>query len=315
MTKLRLVFMGTPDFAVPILRALIAAGHAIACVYTQPPRPAKRGQKLQPSPVQAFAESKGIAVRTPRKLNDAGEQKAFADLAADAAVVAAYGLILPRPVLAAPRLGCVNVHASLLPRWRGAAPIQRAILAGDRETGVTIMQMDEGLDTGAMLLRRAVPITAETTAGTLHDELAALGAEMIVAALDGLAAGTIIPKRQPKRGVTYAAKIDKAEARLDWRKPASELLRAVRAFAPFPGAWFEIEGERIRVLGATAAGGRSKAVPGTVLDDQLTIRCGKGFLRLRTIQRAGKGAMAAADFLRGFPIAAGTVLPSPDNEA
>jgi methionyl-tRNA formyltransferase len=315
MTKLRLAFMGTPDFAVPILRALIAAGHEIACVYTQPPRPAKRGQKLQPSPVQACAEREGIAVRTPLSLKDAGEQKAFAHLGADAAVVAAYGLILPKAVLEAPRLGCLNVHASLLPRWRGAAPIQRAILAGDRETGVTIMQMDEGLDTGAMLLKRAVPITAATTAGALHDALAVLGAELIVEALDGLAAGTLTAEPQPAEGVEYADKIDKAEARLDWRKPAAELERAVRAFAPSPGAWFDVEGERVRLLAAEVVDDEAKAVPGTVLDDRLTIACGAGALRPLTVQRAGKGAMAVADFLRGFPIAAGTVLPSPNDEA
>ncbi len=305
---LRLIFMGTPDFAVPSLEALVAAGHEIVCAYSQPPRKAGRGQKEKLQPVHAAAQAHGIPVRTPTSLKSAEPQDDFAALQADAAVVAAYGLILPKPVLEAPRLGCLNIHASLLPRWRGAAPIQRAILAGDRDTGITIMQMDEGLDTGPMLLSHAVEI-GRMTAGELHDELADLGAAMIVEALKRLEAGTLKAKPQPpKRGVTYARKIDRAEARLDWTKPSAELDRTIRAFTPFPGAWFEHVGERIRVLNAKATGGRSRARPGTVIDDALTIRCGKGFLKLRTVQRAGKGAMDADDFLRGYAIPKGTVL-------
>jgi len=308
--SLRLVFMGTPDFAVPSMLALAAAGHEIVCVYTQPPRPAGRGQKERPSPVQAAAATHGLDVRAPRSLKDTGEQADFASLNVDVAVVAAYGLILPKPILESPRLGCLNVHASLLPRWRGAAPIQRAILAGDIRTGVTIMQMDEGLDTGAMLLKRDVEI-GRMTAGKLHDALAVLGAEMIVEALKGLEAGALKAKPQPpKRGVTYASKIDKAEARIDWNQPASQIGRLIRAFTPFPGAWFEFEGERIRVLTAQVAGGKSPARPGTIIDDALTIRCGKGFLKLQKVQRAGKSAVDAAAFLRGRAIPEGTVLAS-----
>ncbi|KAF1854091.1 hypothetical protein Lal_00005308 [Lupinus albus] len=239
MTPLRLVFMGTPDFAVPSLAALIEAGHQLVCVYSQPPRPAGRGQQVQKSPVHRFAEDHGIPVRTPKSLRTAEAQAEFADLKADAAVVAAYGLILPQPVLDAPRLGCVNVHGSLLPRWRGAAPIQRSILAGDAETGITIMQMDIGLDTGAMLSREAVAITAATTASSLHDDLAALGARMIVPALDGLAAGTLAAVPQPEDGVTYAAKLTREDGRLDWTRPASFVERQVRALTPWPGCWFD----------------------------------------------------------------------------
>jgi methionyl-tRNA formyltransferase len=286
----------------------VAAGHEIAAVYSQPPRPAGRGRKASPTAVHVRADALGLDVLTPVSLRDADEQARFAGLALDAAVVVAYGLLLPLPILAAPRLGCLNIHPSLLPRWRGAAPIQRAILAGDQKTGVTIMQMDEGLDTGAILLRHAVEI-GRMTAGELHDELADLGAAMIVEALKRLEAGTLKAKPQPpKRGVTYARKIDRAEARLDWTKAAAELDRTIRAFTPFPGAWFEHVGERIRVLNAKATGGRSRARPGTVIDDALTIRCGKGFLKLRTVQRAGKGAMDADAFLRGYAIPKGTVL-------
>jgi methionyl-tRNA formyltransferase len=304
--SLRLVFMGTPDFAVPILAALIDAGHQVAAVYSQPPRPAGRGQRERPSPVHLFAADKAIPVRTPKSLRSAEAQGEFAALAADAAVVAAYGLILPTPVLESPALGCINVHASLLPRWRGAAPIQRALLAGDEVTGVTIMQMDEGLDTGAMLLAEMVPITAQTTAGSLHDSLAALGAGLVVTALAGLAAGTLAGRPQPAEGVSYAAKLSKDEGRLDWQRPAAELVRVVRAFAPQPGAWFEHAGERCKVLAATVE--RGTGAPGTVLDDRLTVACGSGALRLEEIQRAGKAPLAAAAFLRGRPLPAGTVL-------
>jgi methionyl-tRNA formyltransferase len=304
---LRLAFMGTPDFAVPILEALLAAGHDVVAVYTQPPRPAGRGHREQPSPVQGAAETAGIPVHVPAKL-DAVEQEKFRAFSFDAAVVAAHGLILPKAVLIAPRLGCLNVHASLLPRWRGAAPIQRAILAGDRETGVTIMQMDEGLDTGPMLLAERVPIGPETTTATLHDALAALGARLIVRALAGRAEGTLVPRPQPAEGVIYAKKLTRDEGRLDWAKPAAELERVVRALNPAPGVWFERGGERIKVLAATLAEGRTGAEPGTVLDDALTIACGSGALRLSRLQRAGRAAVDAEAFLRGYPLPPGTRL-------
>ncbi len=306
MTKLRLVFMGTPDFAVPTLRALYDAGHEIAMVYTQPPRPAGRGQKPRPSPVQAFAESRGLPVRTPASLKSEEDREAFAALGADAAVVVAYGLILPKPVLAAPRLGCLNLHASLLPRWRGAAPLQRAIMSGDSETGVAVMQMEAGLDTGPVLASRRVPIDDATTATSLHDRLAAIGAPLMVETLESLAAGTAVATPQPEDGVTYAAKIDKAEARIDWQRSAAELDRQIRALNPFPGAWFEIDGRRIKVHAATVieAGGK----PGEVLDDRLTVACGEGALRLTRLQRQGKGAVDADAFLRGFAVSQGTIV-------
>ena len=305
---LRIAFMGTPDFAVAALAALIDAGHDIACVYTQPPRPAGRGKKDRPTPVHDFAAARGIAVRHPASLRGAAEQAAFRALDLDLAVVAAYGLILPKPVLEAPRHGCVNIHASLLPRWRGAAPIQRAILAGDTQTGVTIMQMDEGLDTGAMLLREAIPIAPGMDAGGLHDALAMLGARMIVEAVAKIEAGALVATPQPAEGITYATKIDKAETRLDWTRPAAELARAVRGFAPAPGAWFDLQGERIKVLAAEAV--TPGGAPGTVLDDTLTVACGTGALRLLTVQRAGKAPMSADAFLRGRPVPKGSVLDS-----
>ena len=312
MARLRLAFMGTPDFALVCLQALAAAKHDIVAVYCQPPRPAGRGYKPRPCPVQAYAESHGLDLRMPAGLKDPVEQQAFADLALDAAVVAAYGLILPKAVLAAPRLGCLNVHASLLPRWRGAAPIQRAILAGDPETGITIMQMDQGLDTGAMILQKSLPIEPGATATELHDKLAALGGRLIVEALDGLAAGSLTARPQPAAGVTYAAKLDRGEGRLDWRETAADLDRRRRAFANWPGAWFEARGERIKVLDSrVVAGGLPEAMPGTLLDGKLTIACGEGALRLLTVQRGGKKPMAAADLLRGFDLPKGTVLPVP----
>jgi methionyl-tRNA formyltransferase len=312
MTRpLDLVFMGTPEFAATILTGLIAAGHRIRAVYSQPPRPAGRGHRMQPSPVQLLAESHGLAVRSPTSLRDAEAQAEFAAIEADAAVVAAYGLILPSPILAAPRLGCLNVHASLLPRWRGAAPIQRAILAGDRETGITIMQMDEGLDTGPILLQQAIPILPDTTAGELTEQLASLGARLMIEALDGVVAGRLAPRPQPSDGVTYAAKLRRDEARLDWRKPADALERQVRAFDPWPGAWFEGGGERLRVLRAAAEPQAMRAPPGTVLDDRLAVACGAGVLRPLRLQRPGRGALDAAALLRGFPIPAGTQLPCP----
>ena len=310
MTPLRIIFMGTPDFAVPSLRALIEAGHEIVCVYAQPPRPAGRGQKERLQPVHEAAEAAGLPVRTPNSLKDKDAQEAFRALDADLAVVAAYGLILPGPVLAAPKLGCVNVHASILPRWRGAAPIQRAILAGDAETGATIMAMDEGLDTGAMLRSETVPIGSGTSAGELHDTLATLGARLLVETIPDLADGSIAPVPQPADGITYAHKIDKRETRLDFRKPAADLERTVRAFAPFPGAWCEIDGERIKVLQAEVGAGTGE--PGTLLDDTLTVACQDGALRLLRVQRGGKAAMAAGDFLRGFAAPRGARLALPD---
>jgi methionyl-tRNA formyltransferase len=300
---MRLVFMGTPDFAVPALDALKEAGHDIAAVYCQPPRPAGRGKTLQAPPVQRRAEALGLEVRHPLSLRDAEEQARFAALQADAAVVAAYGLILPRPILAAPRLGCFNIHASLLPRWRGAAPIQRAILAGDEVTGVTIMDMEAGLDTGPMRAIVEVPVQRKT-AGELTDELARAGAALMVEVLSGLSAHP--PRAQPEQGVTYAAKIDKTEARLDFTGGAVAAERQVRAFNPAPGAFFELDGERIRVLAAEVedvAGGC-----GMVLDDDLLIGCGRDALRPTRVQRAGRGAMSTEELLRGFPIPAGTRL-------
>jgi methionyl-tRNA formyltransferase len=308
-SPLDLVFMGTPDFAATILDALIAARHRIKAAYSQPPRPAGRGQRLQPSPVQVQAEVRGIPVHYPTSLRDPQTQAEFAALHADAAIVAAYGLILPPAILAAPRLGCLNVHASLLPRWRGAAPIQRAILEGDRETGVTIMQMDAGLDTGAILLQQAEPITPTTTGGGLTARLAALGGELIVTALERLAAGDLAPHPQPDTGITYAKKLTRDEARLDWRLPAERLERQVRAFDPWPGAYFMAENERIRVLSAAIAAGTG--APGTVLDDRLSIACGEGALRPLRIQRAGRAAMDAGALLRGFALPPGMVLPCP----
>jgi methionyl-tRNA formyltransferase len=310
---MKLIFMGTPEFAVPALEALIAAGHEVAAIYTQPPRPSGRGQRPQLSPVHEAAAARGIAVRTPASLRDPAEHAAFAALGADAAVVAAYGLILPPPILAAPRFGCLNLHASLLPRWRGAAPIARAIEAGDAETGMGIMRMEAGLDTGPVLLAARVPIGPATDAGALHDTLAALGARLIVEALAGLAAGTLGETPQPADGVTYARKIDKAETRLDWRLPAALLERRVRAFHPAPGAWFEAAGGRVKVLAAELAAGSGP--PGTVLDARLTIACGADALRVSRVQPAGKPAMAAADYLRGRALPPGTRLPLPAAEA
>jgi methionyl-tRNA formyltransferase len=314
MPRLKLVFLGTPDFAVPSLLALAAADHEIACVYSQPPRPAGRGQRERPSSVQALAESRGWPVRTPSSLKDPAVQRDFAALEADAAVVAAYGLILPPAILDAPRLGCLNVHASLLPRWRGAAPIQRAILAGDRESGVTIMQMDAGLDSGAILLQEALPIGPETSGASLHDALAALGARLIVQALDGLAAGRLEARPQNPAGVTYAEKLSRAEGRLDWRRPAAELARRVRALTPWPGAFAALPGDggRLKVLAATAVAGQAAASPGSLLDDSLTVACGEGALRLERVQRPGKAALDAAAFLRGARLIPGTLLPLPE---
>jgi len=299
---MRIVFMGSPDFAVPSLDALVQAGHEIVCVYTQPPRPAGRGKGEQKTAVHKRAEELGMEVRCPRTLRDHDEQARFAALDADLAIVAAYGLILPRPILEAPKGGCINVHASLLPRWRGAAPIQRAILAGDEVTGVTIMRMEEGLDTGSMFLKRETPIDRKT-AGKLTDELAKLGAQALIAWL----ARPTPPIPQPDDGVTYASKIDKAEARIDWTKSAGEIERQVRAFAPSPGAWFEANSERVKLL-ETAVGEDSSGNPGEVLDDCLSVACGSGYIRPIKVQRAGRGVMTPGELLRGFSIPKGTIL-------
>jgi methionyl-tRNA formyltransferase len=300
---MRIIFMGTPDFAVPTLDALVEAGHEIVAVYTQPPRPAGRGKAPRPSPVQARAAQLGLDVRTPTSLRDPAEQEAFDALEADVAVVAAYGLILPLEILHAPRLGCLNVHASLLPRWRGAAPIQRAILAGDAHTGVTIMAMGKGLDTGPMLATVETDIGMKT-AGELTDELAHSGAALMVGVLAHI--GLHPPVPQPEEGVTYAAKIDKAESRIDFTAGPYAVERQIRAFNPAPGAWFEYRGERIKILAARVEVEESEA--GLVLDDDLLIGCATGAIRPTLVQRAGKGAMSAAELLRGFPIPAGTIL-------
>ena len=300
---MRIVFMGTPGFAVPTLTALREAGHEIPVAYTQPPRPAGRGKAERKSPVQLAAEGLGIEVCHPLSLRDLDAQADFMAHEADLAVVVAYGLILPKPILDGPRRGCLNVHASLLPRWRGAAPIQRSILAGDHVTGVTIMRMEQGLDTGPMLATARVPVE-DKTSGELHAELAEIGARLLVETVAQL--DQIKPRPQPELGATYAAKIDKAEARIDWSKPAELIEREVRAFAPFPGSWFEFDGERIKVLLARTIG--VNGADGTVLDDELTIACGQGAIRILTVQRAGRPAMAAEDFLRGRPVPVGTVL-------
>lgn len=302
---LRLIFMGTPDFSVPTLLALHAAGHEIVAVYTREPKPGgRRGLELVPTPVEREARKLGIAVLTPKSLRTPEAQAEFAAFNADAAVVIAYGMILPKAVLEAPRLGCFNVHASILPRWRGAAPINRAIMAGDKESGVTIMQMDEGLDTGAMALMERMQISADMTAGDLHDALAQLGADAMPRALAAAERGTLSLTPQPEAGVTYAAKISKDETRIDWSKPAADVHNHIRGLSPFPGAWFELDGVRVKVLRTTLAPG--KGAPGTALDDRLTIACGDGAVRLVQIQRAGAKAMTADEFLRGTAVRTGT---------
>lgn len=307
---LDIVFMGTPDFSAPVLDALVAAGHRVVAVYSQPPRPAGRGLAELKSPVHRRAEALGIPVRTPKNFKTDEDRAAFADLEADAAVVVAYGLLLPAAVLDAPRIGCFNVHASKLPRWRGAAPIQRAIMAGDAVSAVNIMRMDEGLDTGPVCLGRDVTITPDMTAGELHDTLSALGAELMVEALAELEAGTLRAVPQPQEGVTYAAKIDKRETRIDFTKTATEVANHIRGLSPFPGAWFEAnlggKPERIKVLRASSIA--KDGEPGVLLDGELTIACGKGAIRIEELQRAGKQPMKAADFLRGARLEPGTRL-------
>jgi len=307
---LRIVFMGTPEFSVPTLAEILGAGHEVAAVYTQPPRPAGRGMAESKSPVHRFAESAGIPVRTPMGLKGKPEQSAFAELGADAAVVVAYGLLLPAAILAAPRLGCFNLHASALPRWRGAAPIQRAIMAGDTATAVAVMCMEQGLDTGPVCLAEPVAIPPDMTAGELHDVLAQRGASLMVRALGALERGSLDCRPQATGGVTYAAKIDKAEAHIDFGKPAREVHNLIRGLSPFPGAWFEAgvesKRERIKVLHASLAEGSGR--PGEVLDDQLTVACGEGAVRLVELQRAGKKPMGARELLRGFALPPGTLL-------
>ena len=300
---MRIIFMGSPAFAVPTLNALVAAGHEVVAAYTQPPRAAGRGKAERATAVAVRAGELGIEVRTPRSLKGADEQAAFAALEADIAVVAAYGLILPQPVLDAPRHGCLNVHGSLLPRWRGAAPVQRAIMAGDAVTGVTIMAMEAGLDTGPMLLTGELTI-GDRNAAQVADRLAELGAEMMVEVVGKLERYPPLP--QPDEGVTYANKISKDEARIDWSRPARELARHVQGLAPFPGAWFEAGGERVKLLSAEVVVG--SGTPGEVIDDRLAVACGDGALRPTLLQRAGKSPMILAEFLRGYPVAKGTIL-------
>jgi methionyl-tRNA formyltransferase len=298
--------MGTPAFSCTVLKALLASDHEIVCVYSQPPRPAGRGKALRPSPVQQLAEAAGIAVRTPSSLKPVDVQAAFADLKLDVAVVVAYGLILPLPVLESPRFGCLNLHASLLPRWRGAAPIQRAIMAGDRDTGVAVMQMAEGLDTGDILAERRVPIDAGTTAGSLHDQLADLGAGLMVRTIDALVTGHVQRHPQSAEGVTYARKIDKSEAAIDWTWPAWELSCHIRGLSPFPGAYFRHGDQRIKLLNVKVADG--SGAPGEILDDALTVACGDGALQLTCLQRAGKSPVTAREFLNGYKLARGELL-------
>lgn len=301
--------MGTPDFSVPALTALIEAGHEIAAVYSQPPRPSGRGHKLKPAPVHAFAEARGLEVRTPKSLRNAEAQAAFAALGLDAAVVVAYGLILPEPVLAAPRLGCVNIHASLLPRWRGAAPIQRAIMAGDRETGVATMLMDAGLDTGPTLLVERTPIGPETTAGDLLDRLSEIGARLIVPTLTGLNDGSLQPRPQPEDGVVYAHKLEKADGRIDWTRSAVEIERQIRALAPQPKAWTTHGDVELKIGGAIVEATAAASAPaGAVLDDALLVATGDGALRLTLAQRPGKAMTPADAFLRGYALPKGARL-------
>lgn len=303
---LRIVFMGTPDFAVPMLLQVAAQGHEIVGVYTRAAKPAGRGMDLQITPVEREARRLGLPVFAPKTLRDEAVRADFRAHNADAAVVVAYGLILPKSILDAPRLGCFNVHASLLPRWRGAAPIHRAVMAGDRETGVTIMRMDEGLDTGAMALVERIPIEADATTGDLHDVLARLGADAMVRALAAAERGSLRLTPQPEDGITYAEKIAKSETRIEWAQPAHAVHNHIRGLSPWPGAWFEHGGVRVKVLRSTLAEGRG--APGTVLDDKLTIGCGDGAVRLSQVQRAGRAPMSADEFLRGTRISAGEVL-------
>ncbi|MGA8971329.1 MAG: methionyl-tRNA formyltransferase [Pseudolabrys sp.] len=301
---MRLIFMGTPDFAVPTLIELAARGHDIAAVYTRGPKPAGRGMDMQHTPVEREARRLALTVHTPRTLKDSDAQNTFRTHNADAAVVVAYGLILPKPILEAPRLGCFNVHASLLPRWRGAAPINRAVMAGDPDSGVTIMQMDEGLDTGAMAMAEHMPIGADMTAGELHDALSRLGADLMLRVLAAADRGSLQLTPQPQAGITYAEKISKNETRIDWSKPWKQVHDHIRGLSPFPGAWFEFDGVRVKVLRSIRGGGGGP--PGTLLDGKLTVACGDGAVQLVQVQRAGKQPMSADEFLRGTPLKVGT---------
>jgi len=301
---MRLIFMGTPDFAVPTLVELAARGHEIVAVYTRAPKPAGRGMDLQRTPVEREARRLALTVHTPTTLKGNDVVEIFRAHNADVAVVVAYGLILPKQILEAPRLGCFNLHASLLPRWRGAAPINRAIMAGEAESGVTIMQMDENLDTGAMAMAERVPIGADMTAGELHDSLARVGADLMLRTLAAAERGSLTLTPQPSAGVTYAEKISKGETRIDWTKPWKDVHDHIRGLSPFPGAWFELDGVRVKALRSTKAGG--SGTPGTALDDRLSIACGGGALRLTQVQRAGKQPMSADEFLRGTPVKPGT---------
>lgn len=315
MAFLKLAFLGTPDFAVPTLVRLTEAGHEIASVYAQPARPRDRGQKVSATPVQNFAERHGLPVRTPQSLKTEEEARAFQDLGLDAAVVVAYGLILPKPILEAPKFGCLNLHPSLLPRWRGAAPIPRALLAGDVTTGVTIMLVDEGLDSGPILLQEEIPIRDDDTAGSLEGRLAELGAELMEKALEGLASGQITPQPQAEEGASYAKKLRPAEGEMDWRLSAAKLERQVRAFDPWPGAWFELKGTRIGLRKAKVMDQATAEPPGTVLDDRLTIATGDGAIRILELQRAGRAVLATDTFLRGHAIPEGTQLALPKGPA
>jgi methionyl-tRNA formyltransferase len=307
---LRVVFMGTPDFARPVLAEILGQGHEVVAVFTRPPSPAGRGMDLSPSPVHRLAEGFGIPVFTPRYLRDEASIKTLASLDADVAVVVAYGLILPKPVLDLPREGCLNIHASLLPRWRGAAPIQRAIMAGDRETGVMVMRMEEGLDTGPVAMAERLPIGPDMTAGELHDRLSLLGADLAGRALAALSRGSLTFVPQAAEGVTYAAKIAKSETRIDWARPAAALHDHCRGLSPFPGAWFDADwgqgSQRVKVLRTALAEG--SGLPGTIIDERLTVACGEGAVRLLDVQRAGKAPMPAAEFLKGAPLMAGARL-------
>jgi methionyl-tRNA formyltransferase len=305
---LRLVFMGTPDFAVPTLCEIVGAGHDVAAVYTRAPKPAGRGMTMQPSPVEREARRLGLPVLTPKTLRTPEAEAAFRAHGADAAVVVAYGLILPRPILDAVPLGCFNLHASLLPRWRGAAPINRAVMAGDNETGVMAMRMEEGLDTGPVAMAERLPIAPDATAGDLHDVLARLGADLMVRALGALERGTLTLTAQPDAGVTYAAKIDKTGTRIDWTRPWRDVHDHIRGLSPFPGAWFELaqDGKPLRVKVLRTTRGEGTGAPGTLLDDRLTVACGDGAVRILDLQRAGARSMQAEEFLRGTPLAPGT---------
>lgn len=307
---MRIVFMGTPHFSVPVLEAIIAAGHDVVAVYTQPPRPAGRGMAENKSPVHQTAEKHGLRVITPINFKAPEDRAAFAALNADAAVVVAYGLLLPEDVLAAPRFGCFNLHASKLPRWRGAAPIQRAIMAGDASTAVMVMRMEKGLDTGPICLTHEIAITADMTASDLHDALSHAGAPLIIEALRKLEQGTLVETPQPQDGVTYAAKIDKAEAHIDFSRPAPEVAAHIRGLSPFPGAWTTLKSggmeERLKVLNARAVDGNGN--PGEVIDTQLTIACSEGAVRFSQVQRAGKKPVSAEEFMRGFKLTPGTII-------